>query len=551
MKFSVIICTYNVSRKLPKTLDALLLQVFSDFEVVIVDGASADGTVEVVREYEKKFDGRLRWVSEKDSGIYNAMNKGVQMAQGEYINVIGAGDWHEAGALEGAAKCIKDNSYPDAVQGKLRVWDKEQRKNYLLQTFARDLYRKPMQHPALFYKKRLHNRFGLYSEEYRIASDYLFCIKSFFIGGATIIPLDLVVSNFVLDGISSTQTSLCQAENRRIWEETGLLPLVSIIIPSYNQGKYIPETLECLIKQSYPNWECIIFDDGSQDDTSSIVQGFCKKDSRFRYFKQKNSGPSVARNNAISKSNGTYILPLDSDDLISEEYVWDCIGVFLGRPEVKLVYCKARLFGEKDEEWNLPEYSFEEILFANMVFCSAMYRKSDYEKTNGYNVNMRSGLEDWDFWLSFLEEGDVVYRIPEVHFFYRIKRMSRNYKVYSDDYRLKDAYKNIYLNHQEKYRNHINPVYTEVRLKMLEERMNILQKEFLRSQVGNFPLLFYFKKLLFKTKTYICLGVGKFSFLFLSPIQCAKKYWKLFLNSKLRQHFRKLYYSLRGKKITR
>ena len=124
MKFSIIICTYNSAGRLPKTLDSILAQACDDFEVIVVDGASTDGTLDVIKDYAEKFAGKLRWISEKDSGIYNAMNKGVKIANGEFLNVIGAGDWIERDALENARKCIEGNPDTDAVYGKTRIWDK-------------------------------------------------------------------------------------------------------------------------------------------------------------------------------------------------------------------------------------------------------------------------------------------------------------------------------------------------------------------------------------------------------------------------------------------
>lgn len=224
MKLSIIICTHNSEENLIKTLDSILCQSTDDFEVVIIDGDSSDGTVDVLREYEIKFEGKLRWISEKDNGIYEAMNKGVKMAKGEYLNVVGAGDWLELEALEKAFECIEKNSYPQAVQGKLRVWDKDLKNSYLLQTFPDSLATNPMQHPALYYKKDLHKKYGLYDESYRIVSDYLFCIKAFLIGKEKVIAFDSVVDNYVTDGISSIDTQRCEKENFRARRELGLIP---------------------------------------------------------------------------------------------------------------------------------------------------------------------------------------------------------------------------------------------------------------------------------------------------------------------------------------
>jgi glycosyltransferase involved in cell wall biosynthesis len=222
MKISVIICTFNSMGRLPKTLDSILAQKNEDCEVVLIDGASTDGTLEVIKEYEEKFIGRLKWISEKDTGIYNAMNKGVQMASGEFLNVIGAGDWLEKDALAQAVKCIEENPETDAVFGKTRIWNGDLKTNHVVQTGPEKLPVHPMQHPSLFYKKALHDKFGLYDESYRIAADYVFCLKAFYKGGSKSVPFDAVVANFVMDGMSSINQIKALKENKRALKEMGL-----------------------------------------------------------------------------------------------------------------------------------------------------------------------------------------------------------------------------------------------------------------------------------------------------------------------------------------
>lgn len=222
MKFSIIICTHNVADRLPKTLDSFLAQTLDDFEVIVIDGASSDGTQKVIEGYEQKFAGRLKWISEKDSGLYNAINKGVKMADGEFLNVVGAGDWLEPRALEEAAKCAELHPEADAVFGKTRVWDKDLTKSRFLQTSPETLPSQPMQHPSLFYKKTLHDKFGFYDESYRIAADYAFCLKVFWNGKAKTQAFDAIADNFVQDGISSSRVGLCVRENFRARRESGV-----------------------------------------------------------------------------------------------------------------------------------------------------------------------------------------------------------------------------------------------------------------------------------------------------------------------------------------
>ena len=130
------------------------------------------------------------------------------------------------------------------------------------------------------------------------------------------------------------------------------MPIVSIIIPAYNSGNYLAETLGSVLSQTYSDWECIILDDGSTDNTFSIAQEYSKKDNRFYYFHQTNQGPAVARNNAIRRSIGEYILPLDADDLISNSYIEKASEYLTTHPEATLVYSKANFFGCENGEYD-------------------------------------------------------------------------------------------------------------------------------------------------------------------------------------------------------
>lgn len=222
MRFSTLVCTSSSAKCLPKTLDSILAQTNDDFEVIIVDGASTDGTIDVIKKYSDKFSEKLKWISEKDSGIYDAMNKGVKMASGEFLNVIGAGDWLEKDALEKAEECIGKHPDADAVFGKTRIWESDLKTSRIVQTEPKMLLEHPMQHPSLFYKKSLHDKFGFYDESYEIVADYAFCLKAFFVGDARAVSFEAVVGNFVMDGASSKNNFKVLCENSRARKNFGL-----------------------------------------------------------------------------------------------------------------------------------------------------------------------------------------------------------------------------------------------------------------------------------------------------------------------------------------
>lgn len=225
-------------------------------------------------------------------------------------------------------------------------------------------------------------------------------------------------------------------------------PIVSVIVPCYNQGEYLAEALDSVLNQTYTAWECIIINDGSTDSTKDVAVKYCQKDSRFKYIEQENQGPSIARNNAIAASCGEFILPLDADDLIGETYMEKALKHFETHSKTQVVYCRAKFFGSIEQDWDLPKYEYDSFIWLNSIFCTAFFKRSDYDKTSGYNPNMVHGFEDWDFWLSMLTKDSIVYQIDEPLFFYRQKNRSRATMSHEQ---MRNLYTTIYNNHKEIY----------------------------------------------------------------------------------------------------
>lgn len=200
--------------------------------------------------------------------------------------------------------------------------------------------------------------------------------------------------------------------------------LISIIVPCYNQADYLDESLQSVLNQSFVDWECIIVNDGSTDLTEVISNEWGKKDSRFKYILQANGGLSSARNLGIKKAESEFILPLDADDKIGENYLELAYQAFQENKDLKVVYCEAKKFGDVNKLLQLPEFSLYNLSKKNMIFCSALFRKKDWESIGGFDVNMIHGWEDWEFWISMLKNGGLVKKIESVQFYYRVKDVS-------------------------------------------------------------------------------------------------------------------------------
>jgi len=202
--------------------------------------------------------------------------------------------------------------------------------------------------------------------------------------------------------------------------------LVSIVVPVYNSEKYVLETLNSAIQTDYQNFEIIIVDDGSIDNSGDICDSFAKEHSCVKVFHIENAGVSHARNFGIEKASGEYILPLDSDDKIDSSYVRKAVDVIQKDEHIGIVYCEAEFFGKKQGKWELPKFTIGGMLRGNIIFNCGLFRKCDWATVGGYDENLIYGIEDYDFWLSILGLAKTVVKIPEILFHYRRRSNSRD-----------------------------------------------------------------------------------------------------------------------------
>ena len=204
---------------------------------------------------------------------------------------------------------------------------------------------------------------------------------------------------------------------------------ISVIIPCYNQAKYIAETIDSVLAQTFKDFEIIIVNDGSSDQSSSIIQTYAKQHPDIiSYIEQANQGVIAARNNAIKHSRGQYIFPLDGDDKIAPSCL-EKLYKAISRHKGDVIYSRVQYFGRQDKILNNLPPTRLNMSLGNQVCVSALYRKSDWEQYGGYDNIMKDGLEDWEFWLNFIEDNKTFYQVPEVLLFYRNLNNSRNSQI--------------------------------------------------------------------------------------------------------------------------
>lgn len=216
MTLSIITINYNNAQGLLKTLNSVLTQTHTEFEHVIVDGASTDNAVEIIQQYEKDATTRgikVVWMSEKDKGIYNAMNKGIKMASGEYIQILNSGDCLAADTVVADMfTALRDKEYPEILYGNMLKtvdWKTYQRDNcgtnseYTPNSFLY-FYNGTLNHDCAYIKRTLFDQFGYYNENMKICSDWEWYVRAIVLGNIQPVYVNIDVTIFDMNGVSES-----------------------------------------------------------------------------------------------------------------------------------------------------------------------------------------------------------------------------------------------------------------------------------------------------------------------------------------------------------
>ena len=197
--FSIITASYNAEKTIEKTIKSIVTQNLDLFEYIIVDGLSNDNTVDIIKKYKESYPLNIRFISELDKGIYDAMNKGIDMAKGEYLLFIGAGDRLYPHVLENIKDCLNYKS--EMIYG--LMYHKDYNGLYGGYYNKSHIVLRPMPHPATFYHKSIFEKLGKYDLDYIYGSDHVFNIKCFGRDDIKKTFIDIIIDEFEAGGISS------------------------------------------------------------------------------------------------------------------------------------------------------------------------------------------------------------------------------------------------------------------------------------------------------------------------------------------------------------
>lgn len=241
IKITIVTVTFNRAHIIKDAIEGVLRQKYKNYEYIVVDGKSKDNTVELLKEYEPKFEGRMRWISEPDKGLYDAINKGFKMATGDVVGIINSDDFfHRDDVFDVIAKAFEDPKV-DAIYGDNVDVDIDHPENggklFYGGFFKTWMYRLGMMpsHPTFYAKKKLFDKYGYYKLGYKIAADYELMLRFFYVNKqkAKYIPEEIMT--FRTGGVSTQWKNkmILNDETVRACRENGLWSCKALVFCKY------------------------------------------------------------------------------------------------------------------------------------------------------------------------------------------------------------------------------------------------------------------------------------------------------------------------------
>lgn len=231
MKISLITVTYNAGGTLRCAIESALRQTYSNLEYIIVDGASKDNTLDIIRTYESQFNGRMKWISEPDCGLYDAMNKGIRMATGDVVGILNSDDFFTSNdVLEKVADSFTGNDV-DAVYGDIHFVRSDDL-NRCVRYYSSRIFRRGLMrlgfipaHPSFYCRRECFEKYGCYKTDYKIAADFDLLLRFIYVHRIRIkyLPVDMVTMRLggaSTSGLKSRMTGM--KEHLRSFRENGV-----------------------------------------------------------------------------------------------------------------------------------------------------------------------------------------------------------------------------------------------------------------------------------------------------------------------------------------
>lgn len=423
-KCSIVITTHNFKDYVKECIDSALAQDYKSFEVIVVDDCSTDGTWDIIKSYGQKLKRkRFNKPGGKIHGIVRSRNEGVKLAKGEFVACLDGDDRIKSDFLSKLIPLLEDDNslgiaYSDfglfgTSEGVIRVaefdFERLKRGNFI---------------PCCnLFRKKAWERVGGCKPVGESWEDYntwlTFAERGW---GAKRYPEPLYWYRKKGEAGRDWESQPYVQRLRAVvnaYHPLSYLPTVSVIIPCYDQERYLKEAIDSIFAQAFQDFEIIVVNDGSPGEPKAITDEYW--DPRLRLIEQENQGLSAARNAGIAAARGKYILPLDADDKLDPTFLEKAVEIQKERGGKVAVYSNFIAFWDSGEEseQELADYNFRILLERDLMPCTILYPKAAWKKIGGYKPVMKHGYEDWEFAISLGEQGCYGIRIREFLFYYR------------------------------------------------------------------------------------------------------------------------------------
>ncbi len=504
---SIIVPIYNVEDYLRECLDSIQKQTYQNFECIMVNDGSTDNSKQIAEEY--LVDSRFRLINQSNKGLSGARNMGISHIREEstFISFVDSDDYVYPNFLETLVEYIEEDV--DIIEGMVEhyhngnIYYFPQVEHYkvILETVAEKLEKLALERirngvfPKLIRRELLNDNFfpeGWLFEDLAVVPElvtnstkwvkiqetvYTYRIRDNSIITSSFSEKDLVIFkifekfdcffknesldikiwveklkllhiNYRSQKVPNQYIYVYQKEKERILsniEEYEKGELISIIVPIYNVENYLRQCLDSIMSQTYQNFECLLINDGSPDNSADICREYVEKDSRFKYFEKENGGVSSARNLGIERSGGAYITFIDSDDLVESDYL-EVLYKVLKDEAADISVLTYKQFDMAGNCYYVHSYQrgYEKRVFVHDEFISELPLLERYDRSFGYSTGKlvsRSMLgnvrfnevttlsEDMEFWYKvYLFSYKVVY-VNRDAYIYRTYGDLKNYST--------------------------------------------------------------------------------------------------------------------------
>ncbi len=437
---------YNDAKYIRESVDSILNQTFRDFEFVIVSDGSTDETLEIINNYN---DHRIRIIkNEENIGLTRSLNKGLKFARGDYIARQDADDISEPERLQKELNFLVKRSDYAAVGSSIRVINEDGKELYTIEKpitdkEIKDFFKKGncIAHGSSMVRMSYLQGVGFYDESFLKAQDYDLWLKLSEKYKLANIPEylyswrchkgNISVKNYneQIHYVEIAKVKARKRKDKRRFQLNSLPPEFSVLMANYNNSKYVGEAIQSVLKQTFKNWELIIVDDASTDDSIPKIRPFLD-DKRIRFFANEvNRGYISVLNKMVYETNADIFGILDSDDTLTEDALEDLYKSHMENPACGFIYSQFMYCDSNLNPVALGNCKAippgDTNLRCNRVSAFRTFKKKDYFKTEGFNEKM-VGAEDKDI-IFKMEEVSALFFVDKVLYMHRILPNSQTY----------------------------------------------------------------------------------------------------------------------------